>query len=245
MDLRGWSHSSNREAGMKYLIVNGDDLGASPGVNRGIIEAHHQGVLTSTSLMVNMSAADQAREISRDHPRLGIGLHVALTDEAEKTVVDLDDSDACRAALYEQFDRFQDLMGRLPTHLDSHHNIHRDPRLAPLFIELARQHDLPLRHHSSARHFSKFYGQWDGQTHLEQISVENLLHMLDIELADGVTELSCHPGYVDADFTSFYCTEREAELRTLCDPAVRRYLDERRILLINFGDLANVVAAVH
>ena len=230
---------------MKYLIVNGDDLGASPGVNRGIVEAHHKGVLTSTSLMVNMPAANQASEISREHPRLGIGLHVTLTDEAERTVVDLDDPDACRAALYEQFDRFHDLMGRLPTHLDSHHNIHRDARLAPLFIELARQHDLPLRHHSPARYFSKFYGQWDGETHLEQISVENLLYMLDTELADHVTELSCHPGYIDAGFTSFYSREREAELHTLCDPAVRRYLDERRIRLINFGDLANVVAAVH
>jgi predicted glycoside hydrolase/deacetylase ChbG (UPF0249 family) len=245
MDFRGRPDSSDGEAGMIYLIVNGDDLGASPGVNRGIVAAHQQGVLTSTSLMVNMPAADQARAISRGHPRLGIGLHVALTDETEKTVVDFDDADACRAALYEQFDRFHDLMGRLPTHLDSHHNIHRDARLAPLFVELARQHDLPLRHHSPARYFSKFYGQWDGETHLEQISVENLLHMLEIELADGVTELSCHPGYIDAGLTSFYCKEREAELRTLCDPAVRRYLDERRIQLINFGDLANVVAALH
>jgi predicted glycoside hydrolase/deacetylase ChbG (UPF0249 family) len=244
VDPRRAASSLAGEAGMKYVIINGDDLGASAGIDRGIVEAHSRGVLTSTSLMVNMPAAGQAPAISRAYPRLGIGLHVALTDESEKTIVDLDDTNGCRAVLQEQFDRFQNLMGRLPTHLDSHHNIHRDPKLAPLFLELAQAHDLPLRHHSPARYFSRFYGQWDGETHLEQISVENLLHMLDIDLADGVTELSCHPGYVDADFTSFYRAEREAELRTLCDPAVRRYFDDRQIQLIHFGDLANVWAAV-
>ena len=38
---------------MKYLIVNGDDFGASRGINRGILEAHQDGILTSTSLFVD------------------------------------------------------------------------------------------------------------------------------------------------------------------------------------------------
>jgi predicted glycoside hydrolase/deacetylase ChbG (UPF0249 family) len=45
---------------MKYCIVNGDDFGASRGINRGIVEAHCHGVLTSTSLMVNMPATEEA-----------------------------------------------------------------------------------------------------------------------------------------------------------------------------------------
>ena len=43
---------------MRYLIVNGDDFGLSPGVSRGIIEAHRHGILTSTSLMVDRPAAE-------------------------------------------------------------------------------------------------------------------------------------------------------------------------------------------
>ena len=71
------------------------------------------------------------------------------------------------------------------------------------------------------RYFSKFYGQWDGETHIEQISVESLSAMIEEEFKAGVTELSCHPGFMDVDFASAYDVEREAELRTLCDPRVR------------------------
>jgi chitin disaccharide deacetylase len=225
---------------MKYLIVNADDFGASRGVNRGIIEAHCDGVLTSTSLMVDMPAAEEAALLSRDHPALSIGLHIVLTDEAEAPTVDFNDPNACRSRLWQQFQRFEELMDRPPTHLDSHHNRHRDPRLLPLFAELAEEHALPLREHSRARYFSNFYGQWDGQTHLEQIGVENLLRMLQTELRTEVTELSCHPGYVDPDFHSLYGVEREAELRTLCDPALKRFLLRHDVTLIGFNDLSAV-----
>ncbi len=59
---------------MKYLIVNGDDLGASRGVNRGIIEAHQRGILTSTSLMVNAARSEEAAEFGRTAVELSVGL---------------------------------------------------------------------------------------------------------------------------------------------------------------------------
>jgi chitin disaccharide deacetylase len=227
---------------MTYLIVNGDDFGASPGITRGIIDAHHLGILTSTSFMLDMPASQDAVAESRQWPHLSIGLHAAFTDEEAQPVVDFDDVRACRAHLYRQFGGFIELMGRLPTHLDSHHNVHRDPRLLPHFLELSAQYALPLRGHSQARYFSSFYGQWHGETHLEQLSVDSLLRMLAAELREGITELSCHPGYVDESFTSSYSVEREAELHTLCDPAIRRFLQDASIHLIGFRDLANVLA---
>src|SRR5205823_2526669 len=63
---------------MKYLIVNGDDFGATPGINRGIIEAHQQGILTSASLMVDAPSAEEAVALSRSAPALSVGLHVDL-----------------------------------------------------------------------------------------------------------------------------------------------------------------------
>jgi predicted glycoside hydrolase/deacetylase ChbG (UPF0249 family) len=87
------------------------------------------------------------------------------------------------------------------------------------------------------RYFSKFYGQWSsGETHLEWIGPDNLLHMLQAELRDGCTELGCHPGYVDPDFESIYNLEREAELQTLCDQTVRQWLAHSRVALVNFQD---------
>ena len=59
----------------RRIIFNADDFGASTGVNRGIVEAHRHGVLTSTSLMVTGTAVDAAVGLSRENPELAIGLH--------------------------------------------------------------------------------------------------------------------------------------------------------------------------
>src|SRR5207249_11473477 len=102
---------------------------------------------------------------------------------------------------------------------------------------LAADYGLPLREHSAVRYYSNFYGQWGGQTHLEQISAENLRNILKTEIGSGVTELSCHPGYVDPDFFSGYSGEREAELQALCHPHIREVLEEQSIELISYYEL--------
>src|SRR5512135_2580948 len=68
----------NHTALERLLIVNADDFGLSPGVNRGILEAHRHGIVTSASLMVRWPAARAAVDAARAHPALGIGLHVDL-----------------------------------------------------------------------------------------------------------------------------------------------------------------------
>src|SRR3989442_13993982 len=69
-------------SGQRYLIVNADDFGLSPGVNRGIIEAHEHGIVTSASLMVRWPAAAEAAAYSRDRPNFSVGLHVDLAEWA-------------------------------------------------------------------------------------------------------------------------------------------------------------------
>jgi predicted glycoside hydrolase/deacetylase ChbG (UPF0249 family) len=216
------------------LIVNGDDFGASLGINRGIVEAHERGVLTSASLMVDRPAAADAVTRARANPALSVGLHL-----------ELDSSDPARAASQcaHQLARFLDLTGASPTHVDSHHDLHRDPGVLPYVLALARSAGVPVRGHSTVRHVGKFYGQWGGATHAEQIGVDGFVRVLAADLGPDVTELSCHPGYVDAGFRSSYRAEREIELRTLCDPRVRRAIHERGITLIGFRDLSQRVAA--
>ena len=218
---------------MKFLIVNADDFGASPGINRGILEAHWHGILTSTSLLVNRPGSDEAVALGRDAPELSIGLHVDLREDRGSVA---DFQTGLQEELRAQFQRFQELMDCLPTHIDSHHNVHRDPKALPTFLDFAAQHDLPLREHSPARYFSKFYGQWGGQTHLEQISTESLARMLETEIEEGITELSCHPGYAEPDYPGGYGIEREAELRTLCDPIIRQVLAAHSIQLVSYHD---------
>lgn len=223
---------------MRRLIVNADDFGAGRGVNRGIAEAFRDGILTSASLMAEMPGSEEAARLAGALPGLSVGLHAVLTSEGGEPVVDFDDRERCRAELQRQLRRFEQLAGGPPTHLDSHHNVHRDPRLISSFLELATEHALPLREHSQARYLPDFYGQWDGgELHHEQIAAAGLLRLLAARLGPGVTELGCHPGYVSSDFRSSYSEEREIELRTLCDPAVRRAIGELGIALVSFRDL--------
>src|SRR5205823_13245329 len=109
---------------MKYLIVNGDDFGASSGVNRGIREAHLHGSLTSASWLGDAPGADEAARMAAGLPELSVGLHADLGDELDKASAD---SQGVRESLQRQFRRFESLVGRPPTHIDSHHNVHRHP----------------------------------------------------------------------------------------------------------------------
>jgi len=65
---------------MRAAIINGDDFGLSPGVNRGIIEAHRRGILTSVSLMATGEAFEEAVDLVRGHPDLSIGVHLVLVE---------------------------------------------------------------------------------------------------------------------------------------------------------------------
>ena len=65
---------------MSKLIVNADDFGLTSGVNRAILELHKAGVLTSATLMARAGATDEAIEIAKSTPTLGVGCHVVLVD---------------------------------------------------------------------------------------------------------------------------------------------------------------------
>src|SRR3981081_4431808 len=65
---------------LNNLIVNADDLGWTDGVNRGILEAFHHGIVTSTSLLANGAAFDGGVEAARSAPGLGVGVHLNLSD---------------------------------------------------------------------------------------------------------------------------------------------------------------------
>jgi predicted glycoside hydrolase/deacetylase ChbG (UPF0249 family) len=209
----------------RVLIVTADDFGASNGINAGIIEAHERGIVTSTSVMVNGPAAAEAAVLPAQYPALGVGLHWDL-DSGAGPPVDTGDRAAVRAELARQLAAFKELTGMPPTHLDSHHHIHREPQILPIAREFAAELCVPLRHEAPVTHIGGFYGQWEyGITDLSHIGVEFLIWLLRNEVGPGWTELGCHPGRVVGDFVSVYEREREVELATLTDPRVRREID--------------------
>jgi predicted glycoside hydrolase/deacetylase ChbG (UPF0249 family) len=222
----------------RYLIFNADDFGASPGVNRGIVEAHARGVVTSTSLTVTGQSTMEAVALSRDHPGLAIGLHWDVWGEDEREF-DVRNVAAVRDEFQRQLETFETRLGRLPTHVDSHRHAHREQGVFEEFVTLVEPLGIPLRGDGRVAFVGGFYAQWEWRvTNLEYVSVPFLEKMLREEVSEGWTEFSCHPGYVSAGYPAVYHAEREAELATLTDPRIRRTIDELGIRLASYADYA-------
>ncbi|HAQ23778.1 MAG TPA: hypothetical protein DCR10_09530 [Acidimicrobiaceae bacterium] len=133
---------------MRRIIVNADDFGLCNDVTQGILDAHLNEQVSSTTLMVNMQATEQAVEIAHSHPRLGVGLHFNLTEGRPLTSVPslVDESgqfllrgELLRRCLRRAIDpgdirrEFEAQLTRIhehgivPTHIDSHQHVHMAP----------------------------------------------------------------------------------------------------------------------
>ena len=221
----------------RHVIFNADDLGLSDGINRGILTAHARGVVTSASLMVTAPAARAAVDMAREHPGLSLGLHWDVRGE-EGRDFPLEDPGAVRAEFERQLDEFAALVGRPPTHVDSHQHAHREGCAEEVIRELVAPLGVPVRGDGSVACVGGFYAQWEWLvTDLRRVSLEFLCELIRDEVGDGWTELSCHPGYLSPDYAGVYGVEREAELRTLTDPRLPEALARERIILATYADL--------
>jgi predicted glycoside hydrolase/deacetylase ChbG (UPF0249 family) len=250
----------------RLLIVNADDFGRSAGVDDGIVRAHREGIVTSTTFMTNAPSTVHAASLARATPRLDLGVHLVLTyarplsDPAGiPSLVRKDGSfwrpselltrtiDRAEALLEyrAQFARAHELLGREPTHVDTHHWIHDHPAVSWAVCELARETGAAARTHTpqqrdeyrakGVRTPDHFTRQFQHPGHIE---VAHLLALLS-RLEDGVTELMCHPAEPDPELvaTSTYARERPIELATLTDVRVRAALESQRIALTTFAEL--------
>jgi chitin disaccharide deacetylase len=224
----------------RLLIVNADDFGRSASVNRGVIEAHERGIVTSASLMVRWAAAEEAAAYARASSGLSLGLHVDVGEWAyrENGWIQLYGAAAdLETEVARQLARFRGLAGRDPTHLDSHQHVHREEPLRSIMLRLAGELGVPLREFSDrVRYCGDFFGQAaKGRPYPEGITVEQLLRIVG-SLRSGVTELGCHPGF-DGDLESDYRDERPREVEALCDPRVPITLGSERVELRSFASL--------
>ncbi len=149
----------------RKLLVSGDDFGAAPEVNAGIIRAHRDGILTSTSLMVTGAACEEAVALARAHPRLTVGLHLVLAQARPAAppgqIPELVRADGafgdrpilnglryawayCRRRGLSQLVREVDAQlaafaatGLPLAHVDGHLNMHLHPMILPILLELA------------------------------------------------------------------------------------------------------------
>lgn len=273
----------------KYVIFNSDDFGISDGVNRGVIEAHQHGLLSSTCTMVNMPVAvDGIRKAQEQAPDLGVGLHLTLSfgkpvlpaDEVPSLVVSdgqfpdsfsglmeqliTYDADELAREIQAQFDRFVELAGKIPTHIDSHHRgAYLHPASFEVMCKLCSEHNIPMRRPAvlhSPHSFDNLPNNPDG-TLFEQLKAiyekydsprcpdrladtfmwergDRLPLFTDVlsKVKDGYTEIICHVGYADG-LTEAYSAPREDELEAIKHPDLRQTADTLGLEFITFADL--------
>jgi len=251
-------------ASTKRLIVNADDFGRTSGINRGVAESHRRGIVTSATLMVAHAGALEAARVATENPRLGVGLHLALTGGPPvlppKQIPSLVDASGqlpekpeglAKATPHDvlvesraQLKRFREILSRPPTHIDVHRHAQRVPAVLEALVILAWETGLPVRCVSlEMKTRLKREGIPTTDRFIDSFfdagtRLEGLLRIFG-ELELGTTELVCHPAVVDDELPaqSAHADPRARELQILTDPETRQVLQAAGIRLIHFGEL--------
>jgi len=227
---------------MKKLIINADDFGYRTEVNRGVIYAHQNGLVTSTSLFVEREGTDDALRLARENPALGLGLHLDLDrffeiDHSFGVIVGWASPrptpDEIRTEIKRQIGKYFSF-GLNMDHMDSHHHAHLHPEVLPLVCPIVKEFKIPVM-----RFFRKFYGEEAEYNRMKDVVDTNGMQTVDhfiegwywgnVDEPYQVSELMTHPGYGEL--------WREAELAHSCQPQLKKYFMDQKIELLRFSDV--------
>ena len=225
---------------MLKVIVNADDLGFSESINRGIFDSYKKGIVKSGTMMVNMPGFENAIDMFKDESEFGIGIHLNVTKgepigNGYVNIVDSKGKFKGRDGIEENLDLaeieqefnlqlklFMEKIGQ-PTHIDSHHHIHRNKKLQGMVFEIAKKNNLPIR---------TFAGEFRERAVSIGLKSPDIFDTSffgnpSIDIIDkiikkygntqNIIEIMVHPGYMNEEtfrMTS-YGKEREAELAGL------------------------------
>lgn len=245
------------------VIINADDYGISSGVTEGIVKGFLEGIVTDTTIMINMDGSKLAVELAREY-NIPVGLHLVLSkgtpilpSQEVKTLIDQGgefnptnksiwenmDLTEVKSELKAQVKKFLETGLKL-THLDSHHHVHRFGPILDITMDIAKRLSVPLRQTDEivkGKIVSKGIVTSDYFTsdfYGEGATVENLKRILTNHNT-GIIEVMCHPGLPDSwiNQNSSYNTKREEELKILTSPEIKRFIMEKNLKLISYSDL--------
>lgn len=245
------------------LIVNADDFGYTRAVTYGILDAYKKGIVTSTTMMCNSPHIDMAVEIAKQNPELGVGIHLVLTCgkpicpdvfslmqengsfHHQSNIFSYATVEDIEKEFTAQIERFYST-GLIPTHLDSHHNVHGHERALPIVIKLAERYGLPLRRANNEVKIDELYGGVL-RTNLmlrefygDGVSVDTIeKQLLKVAEIEQTVEINCHPGYIDETLISqsSYVDHRVKEFSILTSDDVKEMVKKLDIELISYKQL--------
>ena len=255
---------------MKFVIINSDDFGLSDGICKSILELFESNAISNTSLMV--AAPNAIKTISKwDGKKLlgRAGVHLQLTAGKPLTprnqipsLYDLDSNkfkDPRKGVLPHSLEveiewRTQieiacELLGGLPTHIDSHHGVHRIPEFSEIYRKLAKEYEIPMRgavsgpfrdiiETNSLSATVAIVREWTGR----MLNLDNLIHQVEMVKKNNpnekVIEVISHPGYSDEylESISSFSIVRENDHAVLLDLAKINWWNKNGYKLISYKD---------
>lgn len=242
------------------LIINADDFGLTSLVTYGIFDCMKNGIVTSTTQMMNTRATLQASEIVRDNLNLKVGLHLNISLGKPLTncsslvedghfikpknlkTDDLYDEQEIYCEIKAQYDKFLELNKRKPTHLDSHLYVHQVfEKVKRQVIRLSEEENIPVREQEN-----KFYQEIYFERRFRVLEDETFnevkakfIRLINENKDKEIVEIMVHPGYIDDDIlnSSSYSNPRLIEAAVLLDKDVREYIINNGIELISYLDV--------
>ncbi|MDW1577741.1 chitin disaccharide deacetylase [Vibrio sp. Vb2880] len=242
------------------VIFNADDFGLTRGVNSGIVKAHQQGVVRSTTMMVGMDAEQHALELARHNPDLKIGVHLRFTAGVPITkhpnltngrsyFINYDElwskQDFETQVVYDetkaQVEHFLSL-GLELSHLDSHHHAHTHPQILPVIKEVANEYRVPLRGTGLCQESMTIRYIFTDEFYDQKVSLDGLMaHLLSLKADYDLVEVMCHPAEADQALIlkSGYALQRELELQVLTSPILKEQLAQHGITVTDYSELVS------
>lgn len=228
------------------IIINADDFGLSEGVNYGIIDTYRYGILTSTTALVNGYAIGHAVKLAHENKGLGIGIHFTLTfrkplsrnfpyvDENGNFLKHHELQEINRSleedVIYEEFkvqlEKFVELFGFYPDHIDSHHHVHEFPIVKSVVLRIAKELNVPVRGVEVPVELD-FY----------DTNVTESYILESIDKYKKIVEIMTHPAYVDNILysNSSYSIPRIREVEVLKSHQLKVNLDKLGHRLVTFN----------
>ena len=229
---------------MRLLAINADDFGFTRDVNAGIVQAHREGVLTSTTLMGNGDAFEDAVRLAHETPTLDIGCHLVLVQGRSLIAGNMlpkGPRQLLAALALGSIDSYAEMRAQIrrilaaglkPTHLDTHKHTHLVPRIFRQVVLLAREYKIPyvrlpldstVRLASLADRFYRRIAARSGVQFTDHFLGFRLTGSLTEEtfaeairnLRDGFTEFMCHPGILGPELANAETRLKETRLREL------------------------------
>lgn len=249
------------------LIINGDDFGLSHGCNLAIIDSYTKGIMTSASLMVNMPDTEEAVRMWKKNSALSLGIHLNVTvgmpilehlntitqlnGAFNKRILIADQSEINEEELKKeceaQINRFIQLTGKIPDHINSHHGIEAVPGGEKVLQDLAVKYKVPIRELTHISKKEKIYYRTNYEIphkcclYPKIQNVDELILNFSKESIESnrTYELLGHPGYVDFGLLkkSSLTIGRCIDANLFNNEVIKLWVKQNHIQLISYKEL--------